>query len=69
MSSLGGGGAERVTLNLALEFCRLGHQVDLLVASSKGPLRSEVPASVGFVDLSASQNCSCDSASRCIFAQ
>jgi glycosyltransferase involved in cell wall biosynthesis len=51
MESLGGGGAERVMLNLAREFSRLRHQVDLVVASAKGPYRSQVPDSVTLVDL------------------
>ncbi|MGO9570679.1 MAG: glycosyltransferase, partial [Desulfomonilaceae bacterium] len=44
-------GAESVMLNLAREFCRLGHQVDLVVASAKGPYRSRVPDSVRMVTL------------------
>jgi glycosyltransferase involved in cell wall biosynthesis len=51
MESLGGGGAERVMLNLAREFSRLRHQVDLVVASATGPYRSQVPDSVTLVDL------------------
>jgi glycosyltransferase involved in cell wall biosynthesis len=51
IESLGGGGAERVMLNLAREFSRLKHQVDLVVASAKGPYRSQVPDSVRLVDL------------------
>ena len=51
MESLGGGGAERVMLNLAREFSRSGHQVDLVVASATGPYRSQVPDSVTLVDL------------------
>ena len=38
MESLGGGGAERVMLNLAQAFSRLEHHVDLVVASTKGPV-------------------------------
>jgi glycosyltransferase involved in cell wall biosynthesis len=38
-------------LNLAKEFCRLGHQVDLVVASTKGADRLQVPDSVRLVDL------------------
>jgi glycosyltransferase involved in cell wall biosynthesis len=51
MESLGGGGAERVMLNLARKFSQWGHQVDLVVASAKGPYRSQVPHSVRLVDL------------------
>lgn len=51
MESLRGGGAERVMLNLAQKFSQWGHQVDLVVASGKGPYRSQVPDSVRLVDL------------------
>lgn len=51
MESLGGGGAERVMLNLALAFSRLDHHVDLVVASAHGPYRSQVPDVVRLVDL------------------
>ena len=51
MESLGGGGAERVMLNLARKFAQWGHQVDLVVASAKGPYLSQVPDSVRLVDL------------------
>ncbi len=51
MESLGGGGAERVMLNLAQAFSRLEHHVDLVVASTKGPYCSQVPESVRLVDL------------------
>jgi glycosyltransferase involved in cell wall biosynthesis len=51
MESLGGGGAERVMLNLARKFAQWGHQTDLVVASAKGPHRSQVPDSVRLVDL------------------
>jgi len=51
MESLGGGGAERIMLNLARKFAQWGHQVDIVVASAKGPNRSQVPDSVRLVDL------------------
>lgn len=51
MESLRGGGAERVMLNLARKFSQWGHQVDLVVASAKGPLRTQVPDTVKLVDL------------------
>ena len=51
MESLGGGGAERIMLNLARKFSRLEYQVDLVVASAKGPYRAQVPDSVRLVDL------------------
>ncbi len=55
MESLRGGGAERVMLNLSRKFSQLGHQVDLVVASAKGPYRSHVPDSVKLVDLRANR--------------
>lgn len=51
LPSLAGGGAERVTLNLARGFRSLGHDVDLVVASNTGELRDQVPADVRLVDL------------------
>ncbi len=53
IESLQGGGAERIMLNLAREFSRRKHQVDLVVASGKGPYRSQVPDSIRLVDLGA----------------
>jgi len=51
MESLGGGGAERIMLNLARKFAQWGHQVDIVVASAKGPYLSQIPDSVRLVDL------------------
>jgi glycosyltransferase involved in cell wall biosynthesis len=51
MESLGGGGAERVMLNLARKFAQWGHQIDLVVASAKGRYLSQVPDLVRLVDL------------------
>jgi len=56
MNSLAGGGMERAMLNLASFFVAQGASVDLLVASSKGPLLTEVPDSVNLIDLSESKS-------------
>jgi glycosyltransferase involved in cell wall biosynthesis len=45
--SLDGAGAERVSVNLASEFVRLGHDVDFLLASREGELFGEVPKTSG----------------------
>ncbi len=51
--SLVGGGAERVTVNLAAGLAAQGMSTDLVVAQGKGPLRERVPAAVRLVDLRA----------------
>lgn len=51
MSSLKGGGAERVMLNLAEGFTECGYQVDLIVARPVGQLLADLPDSVRLVDL------------------
>ena len=51
LPSLEGGGAERVTVNLARGFAARGHQVDLVLASRTGPFLDAVPAEVRIVDL------------------
>src|SRR5437899_6618102 len=48
---MAGGGGERVMLNLAQEFARRGHRVDLVLAKAFGPLLAELPAAVRVVDL------------------
>lgn len=53
LPSLEGGGAERVTLNLAGGIAARGHRVDLVLASRTGPFLADVPASVRIVDLGA----------------
>lgn len=45
------GGAERVLVTLAGEFCRLGMRVDLAVLKRDGPLLPEVSPEVRFVEL------------------
>lgn len=47
---LGGGGAERVMLQLAHGFLEAGYSVDLVLAQAEGPLHSEVPAGARVVD-------------------
>lgn len=53
MPTLGGGGAERVTLTLARALAERGHKVWLLVGSAAGSLAQEVPANVELVNLRA----------------
>ena len=47
----GGGGAERATVNLAVEFAKRGHRVDLVLARAEGHFFDALPASVRVVDL------------------
>jgi glycosyltransferase involved in cell wall biosynthesis len=54
MPSLGGGGAERVIVNLAAGFAVRGFRTDLVLASAEGPYLAKVPPSVRVVDLKAS---------------
>src|SRR2546425_8064069 len=49
--SLRGGGAERITVNLASGLARLGLPITLVVAKADGPFVSAVPDSVPLVDL------------------
>lgn len=49
--ALDGGGGERITLLLAPELQAAGYDVDLVVGSTRGPLREEVPHEVPLVDL------------------
>ncbi|MBL0389243.1 glycosyltransferase [Tumebacillus sp. ITR2] len=51
--TLQGGGAERVTLNLAAGFAKAGHEVKLVVPDASGSFRNEIPAGVTLVDLQA----------------
>lgn len=53
ISALEGGGAERVVLVLAEEFCRRGHRVDLVVTNARGALLGQVPEGVTLIDLDA----------------
>ena len=54
-STLGGGGAERVLVNLASALAAHGHRAELVLSSAAGPYRDQVPASVPVVDLCASR--------------
>jgi glycosyltransferase involved in cell wall biosynthesis len=51
LDNLSGGGAEKVILNLAAGFARLGHPVDLMVCKVEGVLRNYIPAGVQLVPL------------------
>lgn len=53
LPSLAGGGAERVTLNLARGLSGLGYDIDLVLASATGPYRDAVPTEARVVDLAA----------------
>lgn len=53
LPSLGGGGAERVFVDLANAFAVAGHRVDLVLALAEGPYLPEVSSSVRVVDLRA----------------
>jgi glycosyltransferase involved in cell wall biosynthesis len=59
LASLGGGGVERMTLNLAEEFTKRGYEVDLLVADAKGEYQDFVPSSVNLIDLNKPRLLSC----------
>lgn len=56
VSSLSGGGAERITLNLAQSMAEIGYPVDLVLAKAEGPYLSQVPDSVRLVDLGVSRS-------------
>ena len=51
LDNLSGGGAEKVMLNLAAGFAKLGYPVDLLVCKVEGVLRNHIPAGVKLVPL------------------
>ena len=51
LPSLRGGGAERVTLNLARGFAERGYEVDLVLAKAEGPYLSQVPDNIRVIDL------------------
>lgn len=55
LPSLAGGGAERVMLDVAIATAKLGHQVDLVLASATGPYLRDVPPSLNLVDLARSR--------------
>ncbi|MBS3984045.1 MAG: glycosyltransferase [Selenomonadales bacterium] len=51
LPTLGGGGAERVMVNLAQAFAERGLSVDLVVAKAEGPLLASVPPEVRLINL------------------
>lgn len=53
MPSLGGGGVERVMLNLAGALVARGHRIDLVLCRVEGPYRDRVPAELNVVALRA----------------
>jgi len=53
LPSLGGGGAERVIVNLAQGFAGRGLKVDLVLAKAEGAYLSQIPLQVRVVDLGA----------------
>jgi glycosyltransferase involved in cell wall biosynthesis len=53
LPGLYGGGAERITLNLAAGISRQGYAVDLVLAQAEGPYLAELPDSVRLVELNA----------------
>ena len=53
LDNLSGGGAEKVMLNLADGFAKLGYRVDILVCKMKGVLHNSIPAGVNLVPLKA----------------
>jgi glycosyltransferase involved in cell wall biosynthesis len=55
LSSLAGGGAERVILQLAEAFGRRGHRVDLVLSSLRGELVPEIPETSKVVELGAAR--------------
>jgi glycosyltransferase involved in cell wall biosynthesis len=55
LSSVMGGGAERVFITIANDFASKGMNVDLVLANGKGPYLEEISKSVNVVDLSCKQ--------------
>ena len=55
LPSLGGGGAEKVTLDIIKGLLEKGLQVDLVLAQARGPLLKRVPEKCNLVDLSSSR--------------
>jgi glycosyltransferase involved in cell wall biosynthesis len=53
LPSLAGGGAERVTMNLAAGFAERGFPVHLVLARAEGPFLAQVPGDVRVFDLNA----------------
>lgn len=55
LPDLRGGGAERVNLDLAHEFSRAGHEVELVLMQAQGELLEEALAAFSVVDLATSR--------------
>lgn len=55
LPNLNGGGAQRVTINLAGGMADRGYQVDLVLASASGSYMTEIPQGVRVVNLNASR--------------
>lgn len=55
LPSLGGGGAEKRMLNLAMEFTKKGYAVDMLLSKREGAYLSSVPAHIRVIDFNASR--------------
>jgi glycosyltransferase involved in cell wall biosynthesis len=53
MTSLDGGGVQRVVLNLAHACVERGYRVDLVVCQAKGPYQDQVPNGVNVIELKA----------------
>ena len=53
MPSLGGGGAERIMVNLANALAERGHRVDLVLVKAEGPYLANVSDKVSVVDFKA----------------
>lgn len=51
LPNLAGGGAERVSIDLAHEFARAGHEVEFVLMQARGELLEEAKASFPVVDL------------------
>ncbi len=55
LPDLGGGGAERLHINLAKYWSYLGHNIDFLLMRRTGSLLNEVPKEINVIDLGAAR--------------
>jgi glycosyltransferase involved in cell wall biosynthesis len=55
IASMRGGGAERVTSNLAQAVAREGYNVDLVLARAEGPYLTQIPKGIRIIDFRSSQ--------------
>ncbi|NEZ54412.1 glycosyltransferase [Adonisia turfae] len=55
LSSLDGGGAERVMLNLAYGFAIKGIHVDLLLVKAEGPYLAQIPSNINLINFNKSK--------------